>query len=93
MDDTNGVAIARLQEQLAGLREDVQAMTAEQARTRTRLHNVEGLTGALVDAAKQRAQETENRQRRIEVRTEVLAVVVAVAAFIQPFIFLIIQGK
>ena len=92
MADTAGVAIARLQEQLAGIRDDLAELASESGRTRQRLHNLEGLTGALVDAQKQREQETADRQRRLEVRTEVIAVVIALAAFVQPVIFYFIPG-
>ena len=92
MPETDGVAIARLQEQVKGLREDMQDFSNESGRTRTRLHNLEGAVQAFADVQKRAKQDTENRQRRIEVRMEVLSVLVGVAAIAIPLITTFIPG-
>jgi hypothetical protein len=82
----DGVSNDVLAERIADLRGDVAELSDEMHRSRTRLHNVEGLTGALVSMDKARQREARERQHRIELRLQILAALVAVAALAEPFL-------
>ena len=90
---TDGERIRALEVKLDDLRGDVQDLTTETGRTRNRLHDLEGLAGTLVDQEKVRRQNEARRQRRLEIRTEVLAVVVATAALVEPFLYHLATGN
>jgi hypothetical protein len=62
------VALARLQEQLQGVREDVAEIVAEMGRSRTRLHNLEGFASAYLEAQKTNRAGEERQYRRLEMR-------------------------
>lgn len=84
---TDGERLATVEAVLQELRGDMSAFTNEQHRTRERLHKLEGITGLMVNAEKRQRETLENRQRRIEVRLQLLTVVVAVAALLGPVIY------
>lgn len=86
MPNSDATLIAVLQEQVKGVREDVTELVAETQRTRKRLHDLEGLAQAQVEAQRLQRQHLDDRQRRTEVRMEVLSVLVAVAAIIVPIV-------
>jgi predicted nuclease with TOPRIM domain len=88
-----GERLVRVEEQLKGVREDLKELTAEQRRTRDRIHKIEGLQAMLVDVNKQRQGETEKRQHRLEWRLQVLTVVIAVAAIVVPVALVFLTGK
>lgn len=93
MGESDGVAIARLQEQIQGVREDVAAIVDEQRRTRTRLHNLEGMAQAYADTQKVTRRREEAQYRRLELRLQVLTVVIGVAAIIAPVLTVVALGK
>ena len=93
MSESDGVAIARLQEQIRGVREDVAAIVDEQRRTRTRLHNLEGIAQTYVDAQKVNRRREEAQYRRLELRLQVLTVVIGVAAVVAPILTVVALGK
>ena len=82
-----------MEEQLRGVREDVSELVAESQRNRRRLHDLEGVTGALVSADTQRKRDDRRKQERLEIRLQVLTAVVAVAAVVEPFLYHIATGK
>lgn len=84
--------IAVLETKLDELRTDVQQLTSEERRTRRRLHDLEGVTGLLVDQENARRVATGERQRRLELRIQVLTVVVAVVALAEPFLYHLVVG-
>jgi hypothetical protein len=85
--------LATLEEQIKGLREDVSAMTAESSRTRTRLHELESTQRGLVLQAEAEKAGVSYRQRRLEVRVQVLTAVIAAGALIEPFLYASIHSK
>lgn len=93
MPEADGVAIARLQEQVRGVRKDVAEIVAELGRARARLHNLEGITQAFVDAQKMNRRREEAQYRRVELRLQVLAVVVGLASVLGPVVTIIALGK
>lgn len=84
---TDGERLATVEAILQELRGDMSTFTEEQHRTRERLHKLEGITGLMVNAEKRQRETAAARQRRIEVRLQVLTVVVAVAALLGPFAY------
>ena len=68
-------------------------LKSEGQRTRNRLHDLEGVSSMLVDQEKLRREATGDRQRRLEIRMEVLAVVVAVMAIVEPFLYHLAGGQ
>lgn len=84
--------IARVEELLAALKEDVREMKDETLRTRGRLHDLEGIAGALVEQEKIRRRATDARDRRFTARLQVLTVVVAVATLAEPFLYHLANG-
>lgn len=90
---SEGVSNDVLAERIEGVRQDVSQLADESRRTRTRLHQLEGITGTLVDAYKQRRRDEQRRERRISRRLNVLSVVIAAAALLEPFLYHIATGK
>ena len=84
---TSDARLARLEEQVSGLREDASDVKGEMQRTRKRLHDLEGLAGTLVDQERARIQATRAQQEAMRVRLQVLTVVVACAALFEPFLY------
>lgn len=54
-----------LAERIKGLREDVSTLTEESARTRRRLHDLEGFAQAYLDVQKVHRQSEERQYRRL----------------------------
>lgn len=84
---TDRERITRLEERWRDLRQDVADLRQENARSRDRLHKLEGTQALLVDDKQRRDQAVKQGQRRLEVRISVLTVAVAVAALLEPLLF------
>lgn len=84
---SEGERIATVEEQVRGLRGDVQELTAEQARTRERLHKLEGTTAGMVKEAAVRAQVAADAAQKTQRWIQVLTAIVALAGIIGPFIY------
>lgn len=69
------------------MREDVNELRAESARGRTRLHSLEGLADLLVGESKQRRRDEKRRQDEVNRRLQVLTVVIAAAALLEPVLY------
>jgi len=78
--------VAVLETKLDNLRGDMAELVTETQRTRTRLHNLEGVAHALVDVNKQRAKDERARERRYARRINLLSFLVAIAAVASPII-------
>ena len=85
--------LARVETLLADLKEDMADLKGEGQRTRGRLHDLEGVSHMLVDQEKLRREATGDRQRRLELRMEIMAVVVAVVAIVEPFLYHLAGGQ
>ena len=90
---TPDARLARVEERLEGLREDVAALVLETNRARTRLHDLEGLAGTLVSQERQRNRDTKTHQRRMEWRLQLLMALVALVSVVEPLVFHIATGK
>lgn len=84
--------LARLEERWEDLRADLQELVSEERRTRKRLHDLEGVSGMLVEQEKLRREATADRQKRLERRVSILAVVVSFAAVAEPFLYHLANG-
>jgi len=91
--EPDGVRMARLEERLTGVREDMTAIVAEQLRHRTRLHNLEGICGTFLDEQRENRRSEDRQYRRLELRLQVLTVVIAIAAIATPIVVAIVTGK
>jgi hypothetical protein len=88
-----GVSNDVLAERIEGVRKDVSELAEEQKRARTRLHNLEGFAAAYLDTQRANRRSEERQYRRLELRLQVLTVVIAVAAVAATVIQLIATGK
>ena len=89
---TDGERIARVETLLSEIRADVRELKDEESRTRRRLHDAEGLLGALVDQEKSRRRAQAENQRKVRLRLEILTAVVAFAALFEPFAYHLVIG-
>jgi len=88
-----GVSADVLAERLEAIRDKVNELVDEQHRMRTRLHNLEGFAAAYLDQQRANRRGEERQYRRLEVRVQVLAVVVAFASVVSPLVVLLLNGK
>jgi hypothetical protein len=84
---TEGERIATVEQIARDIRDDQRAFGVEQERARKRLHELESTVQGLVIAASADAQLTRRRQRALEIRLQILTVVIALAAIFEPFIY------
>jgi hypothetical protein len=89
---TPDARIARVEQLLADLKDDVREMRDETLRTRGRLHDLEGIAGVLVEQEKLRRRATQLRDKRFGQRLQVLTVVVALATLAEPFLYHLANG-
>jgi len=70
--------------ELRALREDVEANTAELARTRGRIHTLEATVQGMVTLEKESRRLTIDRQRRLELWLAALSLFVGLAGIVVP---------
>ena len=93
MTETDAANIARLEEQMREVRAEVNALAQEERRTRTRLHNAEGLLGTLVEDLKERSRDERRRQKLLARRLNLILVCASVAAVISPIVVAAMTGR
>lgn len=93
MHGADGVSVDVLAERLAGTQREVSELSEEQQRMRVRLHNLEGFAAAYLDQQRENRRGEERQYRRLELRLELLAVVVALAAIVVPILVAVSTGK
>lgn len=86
MPEREGVSNGVLAERLEGVRRDVNELADEVKRNRTRLHNLEGFAAAYLDQQRANRRGEERQYRRLEVRVQVLTLVVGLAAVVSPIL-------
>jgi len=89
----DGERLATVEAVLRELRDDMSDLKTEMARTRTRLHNVEGVASAFVDTQKQARRGEAAQYRSLEIRIQVLTIVVGLAAVLTPLALFFITGR
>ena len=82
MAPSEGERLAVVETEVRGLRDDVQALTVEQERTRQRLHSLESTTQGLVKMSAGRAQQAAAQAARTQRWVQILTLVVAIAAVV-----------
>lgn len=93
MPESEGARLARLEERVDGVREDMLDVVQEQLRHRTRLHNLEGICAAFVDQQRENRRSEVRQYRRLEVRMQVLTIAVAIGAIFAPIVVALFSGK
>lgn len=93
MPEARGVTNDVLAERIEGMRREVAELAAEQQRSRTRLHNLEGFAAAYLDAQKMNRRAEERQYRRLELRLQVLTAVVALGAVFVPIVVAVVTGR
>ena len=88
----DGERLATLEEQVRGLREDLGEMRAEEVRTRTRLHNLEGFAQAYLDSQKVHRRDEERQYRRLANATALAGVALSLSLVALAIITLVIRG-
>lgn len=89
----DGERLARLEEQVSGVREDVIALTEEVQRGRKRMHNLEGFAAMFAEQQKENRRKEADQYRRLELRISVLTLVVGLAAVVSPIVLVVLVGK
>lgn len=84
---SDGERLATLEACVDGFRDDMADLKTETLRTRTRLHDLEGIAGLLVNQERTRNRDTQRNQRRTERRLQVLTVVIAAATLLGPLFY------
>ena len=79
--------LAVVEEQIRGLRDDVQALVGEQGRTRERLHSLESTTQGMAKIAEGRAEEAARQAVSTQRWIRVLTLVVAIAGVLGPLVY------
>lgn len=83
---TEGERIAIVEQIVRDTRDDIRAIEAEMKRTRERVHKLEGSTAGLLQLARERNVQQDHASKRVQLRLQVLTIVVAVAALGSPFV-------
>lgn len=84
MERPAGERLATVEAELRALREDVEANTAELARTRGRIHTLEATVQGMVTLEKESRRLTIDRQRRLELWLAALSLFVGLAGIVVP---------
>ena len=82
-----------LETKLDDLGADVRELASEERRTRKRLHDLEGVAGALVDVNRDRQRQEKQRQEKVARRLSILTVFIAAAALGEPFLYHLLTGR
>jgi hypothetical protein len=91
--DSEGAHIARLDERVEGVRQDLAEVVAEMAKTRKRLHDLEGIAQAFMDVQRDNRRKEADQYRKLVIWLQIVAVLVAIAAIIVPVVVLVTIGK
>jgi uncharacterized protein YlxW (UPF0749 family) len=92
MATPEGERIARVEEQIRDMRQDLRDHAQEQQRTRNRIHDLEGAVGMLVDNLKVTRRSEETRYKGLNLRIQVLTLVIGSAGIVTP-IFVVYVGR
>jgi hypothetical protein len=81
---TDGERLATVEAVLQEIRGDVHDLKIESERTRNRLHNLEGITSAFVNAQKENRRQEDTQYRRLGTRIGIAGVLLTVAVVLEP---------
>jgi uncharacterized coiled-coil DUF342 family protein len=85
--------LARLEEQIRGVREDITELVQEANKARTRLHQLEGLTASFVDIQKENRRRESEQYQRLGVRIQIAGLLLTAAAILSPILVILLAGK
>jgi uncharacterized membrane protein len=89
----DGERLATVEAVLQEVRSDLKDVKEEAIRTRTRLHNLEGIASAFLDTQRENRRNEDAQYRRLGVRIQLLTLVVGLAAILSPLVALFLTGK
>jgi len=89
----DGERIATLEANVGEIRVDLAELVAEERRTRKRLHDLEGITGALVNLQKERRRDEQRRERKYTRRLNLLLVLASFAAVASPIVVALLHHQ
>lgn len=89
---TEGERLATVEAVVQELRGDVGELKEEWRLGRRRLHDLEGLASTLVEQERTRIRVTKEQQTQLRTRLQILTVVIALAAFLEPFLYHLALG-
>ncbi len=92
MATPEGERIARVEEQIRDMRQDLREHAQEQMRTRNRIHDLEGAVGMLVDNLKVTRRSEDLRFKGLNLRIQVLTLVIGAAGIVTP-VFIVYLGR
>jgi hypothetical protein len=85
--------LARLEEQIRGVREDITELVQEANKARTRLHHLEGITASFVDIQKENRRREAEQYQRLGVRIQLAGLFLVVASILSPILVVLLAGK
>jgi hypothetical protein len=90
---TDGERLATVEAVLHEIRADVTELRTESLRSRTRLHNLEGVAGAFLDMQTQNRRREAEQYQRLGVRIQIAGIAIGIGAIIVPIIIALLLGK
>jgi hypothetical protein len=90
---TDGERLATVEAVLRELRGDVTDLKVEGARTRDRLHNLEGIAGAFVNMQNENRRQEDNQYRRLGTRIGLAGLLLTAAVLISPLLHFLLTRK
>lgn len=90
---TEGERLAGLEQQVRDTRQDVLDVKAEIADVRRRLHDLEGFSSAMLAVQQENRRGEATQYRHLEVRIQVLTLIVAVSAVVVTVATAILIGR
>ena len=91
MPDSAESRLARIEEQLRSIHDDLHEQRESGKADHHRLRAVEQSVALLVNSAREDARFVETGRKRIELRMQVLTAVVAFAALVEPFLYALVH--
>jgi chromosome segregation ATPase len=85
--------LARLEEQIRGVREDITELVQETNRARTRLHQLEGIAASFVDIQKENRRREAEQYQRLSLRIQLAGLLLAAAAILSPILVVLLARK
>jgi hypothetical protein len=90
---TDGERLATVEAVLSELRDDVTELRNESLRSRTRLHDLEGVAGAFVDMQTQNRRREAEQYQRLGIRIQWAGIALGIGAILSPILIALLLGK
>lgn len=89
---TEGERLATVEAVLLELRADVGDLKQEQLNTRNRLHKLEGISALFMETQRENRRKEAEQYKRLTSHLQVIALVITVLLFLEPFIYHFVVG-